>query len=62
MSQHIIVWFRQDLRLNDNPALQSALHGKNAVIPVFIDDNDQAASRASWDAAARQALAQLMTR
>ena len=40
MSQHIIVWFRQDLRLNDNPALQSALHGKNAVIPVFIDDND----------------------
>ena len=40
MSQHIIVWFRQDLRLNDNPALQSALNGKNAVIPVFIDDND----------------------
>ena len=40
MSQHIIVWFRQDLRLNDNPALQSALNGKNAVTPVFIDDND----------------------
>ncbi|MGB1550947.1 MAG: deoxyribodipyrimidine photo-lyase, partial [Parvibaculales bacterium] len=34
------MWFRQDLRLNDNPALQSALNGKNAVIPVFIDDND----------------------
>jgi deoxyribodipyrimidine photo-lyase len=40
VSQHIIVWFRQDLRLNDNPALQSALNGKNAVTPVFIDDND----------------------
>ncbi|MGB0698986.1 MAG: cryptochrome/photolyase family protein [Parvibaculales bacterium] len=40
MSQHIIVWFRQDLRLNDNLALQSALNGKNAVIPVFIDDSD----------------------
>ena len=40
MSQHIIVWFRQDLRLYDNPALQSALNGNNAVIPVFIDDND----------------------
>ncbi|MEL0150319.1 MAG: deoxyribodipyrimidine photo-lyase [Rhodobiaceae bacterium] len=40
MSQHIIVWFRQDLRLNDNPALQNALNGKNAVTPVFIDDND----------------------
>ena len=25
MSQHIIVWFRQDLRLDDNPALQAAL-------------------------------------
>ena len=40
MSQHIIVWFRQDLRLNDNPALQSALNGNHAVTPVFIDDDD----------------------
>ena len=38
MSQHIIVWFRQDLRLNDNPALESALNSNAAVIPVYIND------------------------
>jgi deoxyribodipyrimidine photo-lyase len=38
VSQHIIVWFRQDLRLNDNPALESALNSKAAVIPVYIND------------------------
>jgi len=38
VSQNIIVWFRQDLRLNDNPALQTALDGNQTVIPVFIDD------------------------
>ncbi len=30
-----IVWFRQDLRLKDNPALAAAA-GKGAVVPVFI--------------------------
>ena len=51
MSQHIIVWFRQDLRLNDNPALQSALNSSSAVIPVFIDDETcgrQAGSMSRW--------------
>lgn len=51
MSQHIIVWFRQDLRLNDNPALQSALNGNSAVIPVFIEDETcgrQAGSISRW--------------
>jgi deoxyribodipyrimidine photo-lyase len=38
VSQHIIVWFRQDLRLNDNPALESALNSNAAVIPVYIND------------------------
>jgi len=33
-----IVWFRRDLRLADNPALQAALHWGAAVIPVFILD------------------------
>ncbi|MGQ8363669.1 cryptochrome/photolyase family protein [Glaciecola sp. 1036] len=32
-----IVWFRQDLRLNDNPALAAACE-KGSVIPVFIYD------------------------
>ncbi len=31
-----LLWFRQDLRLSDNPALQAALTRGGAVIPVFI--------------------------
>ncbi|MBP5857197.1 deoxyribodipyrimidine photo-lyase [Marivibrio halodurans] len=31
-----IVWFRNDLRLSDNPALDAALKGGHAVLPVFI--------------------------
>jgi deoxyribodipyrimidine photo-lyase len=31
-----IVWFRLDLRLADNPALQAALRRGGAVVPVFI--------------------------
>ena len=31
-----IVWFRQDLRLNDNPALHAAAAAGQAVIPVYI--------------------------
>jgi len=33
-----IVWFRQDLRLSDNPALQAAREVCKTIIPVFIDD------------------------
>ena len=36
-----IAWFRQDLRLADNPALRAAAeHGR--VLPVFILDDDNA--------------------
>jgi deoxyribodipyrimidine photo-lyase len=31
-----IVWFRQDLRLADNPALLAAAHAASVVVPVFI--------------------------
>ncbi len=31
-----ILWFRRDLRLNDNPALRAALALRNPVVPVFI--------------------------
>lgn len=51
MSKHIIVWFRQDLRLNDNPALESALSGDATIIPVFINDEDcgrQAGAMGQW--------------
>jgi len=35
-----IVWFRQDLRLQDNPALAAAVRRGGPVIPVFIWDAD----------------------
>lgn len=31
-----LVWFRQDLRLEDNPALAAALQGGRPVVPLFI--------------------------
>src|SRR5436190_23869873 len=31
-----IVWFRQDLRLADNPALHAAMKRGGAVVPVYI--------------------------
>ena len=34
-----IVWFRQDLRLADNPALQAAITRGGPVIPVFVLDD-----------------------
>ena len=37
-----LVWFRQDLRLRDNPALIKALENGYAVIPVFILDDENA--------------------
>lgn len=33
-----IVWFRDDLRLDDNPALQAACEAGAAIVPVYIDD------------------------
>ena len=34
----VIVWFRQDLRLTDNPALAAALSKGRAVIPLYVLD------------------------
>ncbi len=35
----VIVWFRQDLRLADNPALQAAIGTGRPIIPVYILDD-----------------------
>ena len=40
-----IVWFRLDLRLADNPALQAAVKHGGAVIPVYIHDPE---AEGSW--------------
>ena len=34
-----LVWFRQDLRLHDNPALLAAVRRGAAVIPVYVLDD-----------------------
>lgn len=41
MNKKTIVWFRQDLRLADNPALHAA-HQLGAIIPVYIFDEQVA--------------------
>lgn len=57
-----LVWFRQDLRLGDNPALLAALHRSGPIIPVFIWAPDEE-GRWPLGAASRwwlhQSLAQL---
>ena len=42
-----IVWFRQDLRLQDNPALSAALALGGPVLPVWILDD---AGEGDWAA------------
>jgi deoxyribodipyrimidine photo-lyase len=38
-SAPVIVWFRQDLRLRDNPALDAAARSGRPILPVFILDD-----------------------
>ena len=38
----VIVWFRQDLRLSDNPALAAAAAAGRPVIPLYILDTESA--------------------
>jgi deoxyribodipyrimidine photo-lyase len=47
----ILLWFRQDLRLADNPALQAALGTGRPVIPVFIERG--ASDGRAWGGASR---------
>ncbi len=51
MKDHVIVWFRQDLRVKDNPALQAAAVAGQPVIPLYIhspeDEADWAPGGAS---------------
>lgn len=45
-----IVWFRQDLRLADHPALQAALARGGAVLPLYIDAAEEEGAWASGGA------------
>ena len=37
----VLVWFRRDLRLGDNPALHSALQYAEPIVPVYIHDTEE---------------------
>ena len=41
MSEHVLVWFRQDLRLEDNPAMAAALKTGKPVIPLYVHAPDE---------------------
>lgn len=41
-AQTAIVWFRQDLRIADNPALCAAVASGCSVLPVYIHDDEEA--------------------
>jgi Deoxyribodipyrimidine photolyase len=55
-----IVWFREDLRLADNPALTAAVETGAPVLPVFVDDPNVPCGAASavWQRQALISLAQ----
>lgn len=38
----VVMWFRQDLRLHDNPALSAAIANGETVIPLYILDDENA--------------------
>ena len=38
MTSPVILWFRRDFRLGDNPALQAALDADRPVLPVYVHD------------------------
>jgi deoxyribodipyrimidine photo-lyase len=40
MTTPVILWFRRDLRLSDQPALAAALASGAPIIPVYILDDD----------------------
>ena len=42
MTQPTLVWFRNDLRLGDNPALSQAVAAGGEVVPVYILDDEVA--------------------
>ena len=42
-----IVWFRQDLRIEDNPALNKALENYQEIIPLFIEKSPK--EKLEWD-------------
>ena len=51
MKKQVIVWFQEDLRLDDNPALFHALRDSERILPLYIYDTARAESFAYGGAA-----------
>ena len=60
-SAPVVVWFRQDLRVDDNPALADAAKAHGGVIPVFILEEAGEGPFASWGGASRSWLHHSLT-
>jgi deoxyribodipyrimidine photo-lyase len=49
---HVIWWIRRDLRLSDNPCIQTAIERNEIIIPVFIQDphfnSSKSSARFEW--------------
>jgi deoxyribodipyrimidine photo-lyase len=41
VSRRVVVWFRQDLRLHDNEALNEAIKRGDEIVPIFVFDERQ---------------------
>jgi len=44
----VIVWFRRNLRLSDNAALQTAVESGRPVIPLYIHDDEDLGGASRW--------------
>jgi len=44
----VILWFRRDLRLLDNPALAAAIASGRPVVPVYVSDASDAGGASRW--------------
>jgi deoxyribodipyrimidine photo-lyase len=46
--QNALVWFRQDIRIHDNPALHHACKNSDSVTAIYIYDENLKASAQNW--------------
>ena len=44
----VILWFRQDLRISNNFALEAALKTGQPIIPLFIFDEEDLTTKRFW--------------
>lgn len=58
MHEHVLVRFRQDLRIGGNPALAAALKTGRPLIPVYIHAPDEEAQWSPGGASRMNALSE----